>query len=110
MAEDDPYIQALRDEFRRHLKVFYTRLQLAPPYHTVEKAIADLTASLKALSPEERARVAADPALQWAQYRAAFVVSGLSLKHRGIIAGMARAGKGTDLPLEYKVLLDTFLS
>lgn len=105
----DPEIQALRDAFRHHLEVFYGRLKLAPPYHSVEKAIAHLTSVLKALTPEERARIVADEAQRWAQYRTAFVASGLVLKHRGIIAGLARSGK-VDLPDEYRPLLDTFLS
>ncbi len=107
---DDPQIQALKDEFRRHLEVFYAKLKLAPPYHSVEKAITHLTATLKAMTPEERANVASDPALQWAQYRAAFVESGLSQKHRGIIAGLAKSGQANALPPEYKQLLEAFLS
>ncbi len=52
-------IQVLRDDFRSRLEVFYARLKLAPPYHSVEKAIVHLTASLNALAPEERQRVPA---------------------------------------------------
>jgi hypothetical protein len=106
---DDPQIQALRDEFRHHLEIFYATLRLAPPYHSVEKAVAHLTTSLKAMTPEERAKLAADPSLRWAQYRAAFVESGLNQKHRGIIAGLIRSGR-VDLPAEYKPLLDAFPS
>lgn len=106
---DDPQTQAIRDEFRGHLEQFYAQLKLAPPYHSVEKAVAHLTASLKAMVPEERARLAADQALKWAQYKTAFVESGLSQKHRGIIAGLARTGK-TGLPAEYQALLDVYLS
>lgn len=106
---DDPQIQALRDEFRRHLDQFYATLKLAPPYHSVEKAIAHLTASLKAMTPEERARVASEPALKWAQYGTAFVESGLSQKHRGIIAGLARSGRA-GLPAEYQAFLDSYRS
>src|SRR5439155_123930 len=62
-------VQSLRDEFRRHLNVFYARLKLAPPYHSVEKAITHLTTALQGMAPEERERIAADPALQWEQYR-----------------------------------------
>lgn len=70
-------VQLLRDDFRHHLETFYARLKLAPPYHSVEKAITHLTALLKAMPPEERARVAADPGQQWALFRRAFVESGL---------------------------------
>lgn len=106
---DDPQIQALGSEFRRHLGIFYAKLKLAPPYHSVEKALAHLTATLKAMTPEERAKIVADTSLRWAQYRAAFIESGLSQKHRGIIAGLVRSGQ-VDLPGEYKPFLDAFLS
>lgn len=105
---DDRQTQAIRDEFRQHLEQFYAQLKLAPPYHSVEKAIAHLTVSLKAMAPEERARLASDPALKWAQYKTAFVESGLSQKHRGIIAGLARSGK-TGLPAEHQAFLDAYL-
>ncbi len=100
----------LRDEFRRHLEEFYRRLKLAPPYQSVEKAIAHFTASLRAMAPDERKRVGTDPDRRWAQYRAAFVESGLHRKHRGIIAGMARSRQGLDLPAEYHRFLDAFIS
>ncbi|MBM4134293.1 MAG: hypothetical protein FJ245_11035 [Nitrospira sp.] len=109
MAGENSEIVALRDEFRGHLEQFYAMLKLAPPYHSVEKAIAHLTASLKAMAPEDRALVAANPARRWAQYKVAFVESGLSQKHRGIIAGLARSGQ-TGLPAEYQAFLDVYLS
>ncbi|MEW6543900.1 MAG: hypothetical protein AB1411_09855 [Nitrospirota bacterium] len=96
-------------EFRRHLEVFYARLKLAPPYHSVEKAVARLSATLNGLPPTERARLAADPALKWSRFRDAFVESGLHQKHRGIIAGLARSGRA-DLPADYRSLLEAFLS
>jgi hypothetical protein len=107
---DDPQIQALANEFRRHLDIFYAKLKLAPPYHSVEKALAHLTTTLKAMTPEERGKIAADPSLRWAQYRTAFVESGLSQKHRGIIAGLVKSGQPLDLSGEYQPLLDSFLS
>jgi hypothetical protein len=106
---DDPQTQALKDEFRRHLEIFYSGLKLAPPYHSVEKALAQLAAGLKAMTQEERAALAAEPAKKWAQYRTAFAESGLSQKHRGIIAGLVRSGK-TGLPAEYQPFLDLYLS
>ncbi|MGH7259289.1 MAG: hypothetical protein ACREI9_01230 [Nitrospiraceae bacterium] len=108
-AQPDP-AQQLRDEFRTHLEMFYANLKLAPPYHSVEKAIAQLTASLKAMAPEERTRLAADPAGRWAQYRKAFVDSGLHQKHRGIIAGLAKSGQTGNLPKEYDHFLSAFRS
>lgn len=103
-------IQSLRDEFRSHLELFYSRLKLAPPYESVEKAVRSLTTALHALSPEDQARVAADPALKWEQFRQAFESSGLSKKHRGIIAGLARDRAGLDLPAEYDRFLNLFTS
>lgn len=105
----DP-LHTLREEFRRHLEVFYARLKLAPPYHSVEKAIVQLTAALKAMTPEERARLAGDSAGRWDQYRKAFVESGLNQKHRGIIAGLVKSGQTGDLPKEYDHFLSLFTS
>lgn len=107
-SASDP-IRQLRDTFRRHLETFYAALKLAPPYHSVEQGILHLTRMLNALPVEERQRIANDPAAQWACFREAFVASGLNLKHRGILAGMARRRETLDLPSEYHCLLDTFL-
>lgn len=103
-------IQILREEFRRHLETFYAQLQLTPPYHSVEKAIGSLSDALKTMSPEDRARLLEDDALRWTQYQKAFVESGLSLKHRGIIAGLVRDGRAAEMPVEYQGWLDTFRS
>jgi hypothetical protein len=108
-ASSDP-VQTLREEFRQHLEVFYARLKLAPPYDSVEKAIARLTAKVKALSVDEQQRLLADVPARWQAYRAAFVESGLHLKHRGIIAGLARKGQTTGLPDEHRAFLEVFLS
>ena len=108
-AQSDP-AQQVRDEFRTRLETFYAGLKLAPPYHSVEKAIAQLTASLNAMAPEERTRLAADQAGRWAQYRKAFVNSGLHQKHRGIIAGLAKSGQTGGLSKEYDQFLSLFTS
>ena len=39
-------VESLRDEFREHLAVFYSRLKLAAPYDTVEKALGSLTTAV----------------------------------------------------------------
>lgn len=103
-------VTILREDFRRRLETFYARLQLAPPYDSVEKAVSSLTDALKTMPPETRARMLDDPMLQWAQYRKAFVESGLHLKHRGIIAGLVRTGRSAELPAEYQAFLEPFLS
>ena len=110
VRETPDAIQALRDDFRSRLDVFYSRLKLAPPYHSVEKAIVHLTAALKALPPEERQRIAADPSRQWAIYRQAFVESGLHQKHRGIIGELIRSRQTGSLTSDYNHFLDAFRS
>lgn len=101
---------ALREEFRHHLETFYARLKLAPPYESVEKAIRSLTTSLHALPPVERARLATDATARWQHFRRAFQSSGLSKKHRGIIAGLARNRSAVDLPAEYDQFLNLYTS
>lgn len=100
--------QILKEEFRRHLEIFYSRLKLAPPYESVEKAIRTLTSTVHALSKDDQARIVADPALQWQQFRDAFERSGLVKKHRGIIAGLARDRSALSLPVEYDHFLSLF--
>ncbi|GKS56895.1 hypothetical protein YTPLAS18_04220 [Nitrospira sp.] len=104
----DP-VQFLRETFRRHLEAFYAAVQLAPPYHSVEKAITELTKVLHTLPIEERRRVAEDLQAQWLHFAQAFVTSGLNQKHRGILAGLARRREVLNLPAEYASFLDTFL-
>lgn len=103
-------IRALRDEFRSHLETFYSRLKLAPPYDSVEKAIRALTTAVHTLPKAEQARLAHESDLKWAQFRRAFETSGLAKKHRGIIAGLARDRQGLDLPPEYDQFLTLFTS
>jgi hypothetical protein len=98
----------LREEFRRHLELFYAQLKLAPPYESVEKAIRTLTTTVHALPKDEQARIASDPTMQWQQFRLAFETSGLVKKHRGIIAGLARNRAALDLPAEYDQFLELF--
>ena len=102
--------QPLRDEFRQQLEIFYARLKLAPPYHSVEQAITQLTSLFRALAPDEQGRLAGDPAGRRALYRRAFAESGLHQKHRGIIAGLAKSGRASDLPEDCRHFLDLFIS
>lgn len=114
MSESTPpstdHTLALREEFRHHLETFYAQLKLAPPYESVEKAIRSLTTSLHALPPLERARLATDVSARWQHFRHAFESSGLSKKHRGIIAGLARNRSNLDLPAEYDQFLSLYTS
>ena len=100
---------ALREEFRHHLETFYAQLKLAPPYESVESAIRSFTTSVHALPPSERAHLATDVAARWQHFRQAFQSSGLSKKHRGIIAGLARNRASLNLPAEYDHFLSLYL-
>lgn len=108
-ATPTDYTLTLREEFRHHLETFYAQLKLAPPYESVEKAIRVLTTALHSLPPAERANLATDAAAKWQQFRQAFESSGLSKKHRGIIAGLARNRSDLNLPAEYDQLLSLYL-
>ena len=100
--------QVLKEEFRRHLEMFYARLNLASPYESVEKAVRTLTTIVHALPQDEQVKIVADPALQWQQFRNAFEASGLVKKHRGIITGLVRHRDTVNLPVEYDHFLNFF--
>jgi hypothetical protein len=104
---DDP-VQRLREEFRRHLEAFYGQLNLAAPYHSIEKALEHLMVIVKALPAPERERLLADPSLRWEAYAHAFSESGLNRKHRGIIKRLDQASLPPSFPAEYRKLLDTY--
>jgi hypothetical protein len=108
-APQTDHTLALREEFRHHLETFYAQLKLAPPYESVEKAIRSLTTSVHALPPLERASLATDATARWQHFRQAFESSGLSKKHRGIIAGFARNRSRLNLPAEYDQFLNLYL-
>jgi len=114
MSEPTPpatdHTLALREEFRHHLETFYAQLKLAPPYESVEKALRSLTTSVHALPPLERSRLATDATVRWQHFRQAFESSGLSKKHHGIIAGLARNRSSLNLPAEYDEFLSLYLS
>lgn len=101
-------VHSLRRAFRQHVETFYACLHLAPPYHSVEKAIAHLTTLLMAMSPDERTCLAGDPARQWNLFEQIFAESGLARKHRGIIMGLVRTGRTGHLPHEYTHFLNAF--
>jgi hypothetical protein len=103
-------VESLRNEFREHLEMFYSRLKLAAPYDSVEKALGSLATKLNAMSPEELENLSTDATQRWAHFRQAFIESGLSLKHRGIIAGLARSRQSLDLPPEFDHLLNLYIS
>jgi hypothetical protein len=99
----------LREEFRHHLETFYAQLKLAPPYESVERALRFFTASVHALPPLERAQLTTDAGARWQYFCKAFESSGLSKKHRGIVAGLARNRSSLNLPVEYDQFLNLYL-
>ena len=88
--------EAIRQEFRTRLEEFYSQLNLAPPYHSIEKAVQHLSNTLKTKSPEFQESLLQDNEKKVSLFQRIFSLSGLSQKHQGIIAHLART-----LPQEY---------
>jgi len=84
-------IYRLRQEFRGHLGEFYTHLNLAPPYHSIEKAVQHLSNTLRTKPEEFRQELLHDASKKWAVFQEIFLASGLQKKHRGIIQHLALA-------------------
>ncbi|MFO0774798.1 MAG: hypothetical protein U0172_09050 [Nitrospiraceae bacterium] len=105
----DP-ITTLRETFRAKLDTFYSTLKLAPPYHSVEQAIVELTRAVHPLSREAQQALVEDQAAQWRYFTEAFVRSGLRLKHRGILMGVAKQRAASPLHHEFYPLLDAVLA
>ncbi|TFG65898.1 MAG: hypothetical protein E4H32_01030 [Nitrospirales bacterium] len=89
MFPTDP-IQSLRQEFRTQLEAFYTHLKLAPPYHSIEKAIQHLANTLRTKPETFQQVLLRDSQEKWAFFEKIFEASGLSRKHRGIITQLAQ--------------------
>jgi len=83
-------IHILRQEYRAHLERFYACLNLAPPYHSIEKAVQHLSNTLRT-KPERFCQILLeDPQKKWPLFEEIFQASGLSRKHRGIIVQLAQ--------------------
>ncbi len=89
MLSSEP-AQSLRQEFRTHLEAFYTQLNLAPPYHSIEKAVQHLSNTLRTKSETFQESLLEDSQEKWALFEKIFEASGLSRKHRGIITQLAQ--------------------
>ena len=89
LSSDSIYI--LRQEFRSHLEQFYAHLNLAPPYHSIEKALQYLSNTLRTKPEDFRQEFLQDPAKKWEFFQEIFSASGLQKKHRGIIQQLARS-------------------
>lgn len=79
----------LRREFRGHLTQFYAHLNLAPPYHSIEKAVQYLSNTLRTKPEEFHQGLLQDDTKKWALFQEIFSASGLQKKHRGIIQHLA---------------------
>ena len=90
MLTPDP-IQVLRQEFRMHLENFYAHLNLAPPYHSIEKAIQHLSNTLRTKPKPFQQSLLQYNSKKWALFQDIFLTSGLSQKHRGIIRQLAES-------------------
>jgi len=99
MATTDP-IQSLRQEFRMHLEAFYTQLNLAPPYHSIEKALQYLANTLRTKPETFQQGLLHNPHEKWVFFEKIFEVSGLSRKHRGIITQLAHTPAFTSSKIE----------
>ena len=86
----DP-VQQLREDYRIHLQTFYTQLNLAPPYHSIEKAVQHLANTLRTKPETFLQALMEHPQEKWSLYEKIFEASGLSRKHRGIITQLALA-------------------
>ena len=103
-------VQKLVAEFRKNLESFYQRLHLAPPYHSIEKALSYLATRFQQHTPEEQHQITTDPASKWKLFQEAVVQSGLNRKHRGIITGILRSQNPNTIPEDQRYLEQPFLT
>jgi len=60
-------------------------------------------------SQAEQQEISKDHVLKWTLYQQAFIESGLSRKHRGIITGLVQTQKLECFPQEHRYFLEPFL-
>ena len=82
-------IHTLREDYRVHLQKFYATLNLAPPYHSIERAIQHLSNTLRTKPETFLQTLLEDSQQKWSLYERIFQASGLDRKHRGIIRQLA---------------------
>ncbi len=103
-----PALDQLRREFRHHLEQFYASLNLAPPYHSLEKAIRLLSLEGERKTAAELEHLIEDSHLKWKFYEEIFIESGLPQKHRGIIQGLIESNQTRSIPALYRNFLKAF--
>ena len=104
----DPLAQ-LQQEYRKELESFYAWLKLAPPYHSVEKAIQCLGQIVKKQSEIQKQEIIETSLLKWSLFQKAFIESGLVNKHRGIIAGLVVHQDLTVIPKSHQYFIQALL-
>lgn len=102
-------VKIILTDFRHDLESFYQRLQLTPPYDSVEKALTCLSTLMQTKTADEQQHIADNKISKWKLYQIAIIDSGLYKKHRGIIAGLLRSQNATDIPEVQRYLQEPFL-
>ena len=62
-------VKILLKDFRHDLESFYQRLQLAPPYDSVEKALTCLATLVQTKTSDEQQHIADNKITKWEQIR-----------------------------------------
>jgi hypothetical protein len=101
-------IHTLRQDYREHLQTFYATLNLAPPYHSIERAVQHLANTLMTKPATFLQVLLEDPQQKWSLYEKIFEASGLARKHRGIIKQLAQAHTFTSSDKESLLFLRVF--
>lgn len=91
-------VQSIREEFRTHLETLYSHLHLAPPYHSIEKAIQLLANTLRTKPPHFHNSLKTDANFKWNFFREIYLSSGLNRKHRGIISNFMKSQSSRNMP------------
>lgn len=94
----EPNVQSIREEFRAHLETLYSHLHLAPPYHSIEKAIQLLANTLRTKPTHFHQSLKTDANFKWDFFREMYTASGLHRKHRGIISNFMKTQSSPHMP------------
>ncbi len=100
--------EIIRQDFRRRLEQFYSQLNLAPPYHSIEKAVQHLSNTLKTKSREFQDSLLQDNEKKLILFQKIFSLSGLAQKHQGIITHLAQSLPHEDLTQDSRIFLQHF--
>lgn len=101
-------IAHLTQDFRTQLNQFYSWMNLAPPYNSIELAIKALTTELNSKSFDEQRIIVSIPEKRWELYLQIFLASGLGHKHRGILTTKAKTFTPSSSTQDYRTFLQIF--